>query len=145
MSDGERAKTARVVLVRHGEGRANVDGVIAGLSGCKGLTELGQRQVEALSNAGGARVSGRMRCGHGPESNFEPCGDAVSRVWNQILQPYDQLRSLTPTADGALNRPAALAEVSGPAAALAVVETLDIGKPCALSWACVEEPARRSM
>ena len=62
MSDGERAKTARVVLVRHGEGRANVDGVIAGLSGCKGLTELGQRQVETLSNAGGARVSGRMRC-----------------------------------------------------------------------------------
>ena len=81
---------------------------------------------------------------YGPESNFERCGDAVSRVWNQILQQYDQLRSLTPTADGALNRPAALAEVSGPAAALAVVETLDIDKPCVLSWACVEEPARRS-
>jgi hypothetical protein len=37
-----------------------------------------------------------------------------------------------------------VAEVSGPAAALAVVETLDIDKPCVLSWASVEEPARRS-
>jgi len=37
------------MLVRHGEGMANVDGVIAGLSGCGGLTELGRRQVRALS------------------------------------------------------------------------------------------------
>ena len=37
------------MLVRHGEGRANVDGVIAGLSGCAGLTELGRRQVRALN------------------------------------------------------------------------------------------------
>ncbi len=37
------------MLVRHGEGRANVDGVIAGLSGCAGLTKLGRRQVRALN------------------------------------------------------------------------------------------------
>ncbi len=37
------------MLIRHGEGRANVDGVIAGLSGCAGLTELGRLQVHALS------------------------------------------------------------------------------------------------
>jgi len=37
------------MLVRHGEGRANVGGVIAGLSGCEGLTELGRRQVRALN------------------------------------------------------------------------------------------------
>jgi probable phosphoglycerate mutase len=37
------------MLVRHGEGRANVDGVIAGLSGCRGLTELGRHQVRALN------------------------------------------------------------------------------------------------
>jgi broad specificity phosphatase PhoE len=45
----ESAKSARLMLVRHGEGRANVDGVIAGLLGCEGLTELGRRQVRALS------------------------------------------------------------------------------------------------
>jgi broad specificity phosphatase PhoE len=37
------------MLVRHGEGRANVDRAIAGLSGCGGLTELGRRRVHALN------------------------------------------------------------------------------------------------
>jgi len=41
VSGDEGAKSARLMLVRHGEGMANVDGVIAGLSGCAGLTELG--------------------------------------------------------------------------------------------------------
>jgi probable phosphoglycerate mutase len=38
----------RLVLVRHGEGRANVERVLAGLRGCTGLTERGRRQVAAL-------------------------------------------------------------------------------------------------
>jgi hypothetical protein len=37
MSEREFENWTRLVLVRHDEGRANVDGVIAGLSGCKGL------------------------------------------------------------------------------------------------------------
>ncbi len=49
MSCDERVKSGQLMLVRHGEGRANVDGVIAGLSGCAGLTELGRLQVHALS------------------------------------------------------------------------------------------------
>ena len=49
MNEDERSVSTQLVLVRHGEGSANVDGVIAGLSGCQGLTELGRRQVEALS------------------------------------------------------------------------------------------------
>ena len=49
VSHYEGAKSARLMLVRHGEGNANVDGVIAGLRGCEGLTELGRRQVRALS------------------------------------------------------------------------------------------------
>lgn len=68
MSKDERAKTARVVLVRHGEGRANVDGVIAGLSSCKGLTALGQRQVEALSTRWSREVSGGCGAPKVPES-----------------------------------------------------------------------------
>jgi len=49
MRPDQRAKSERLMLIRHGESRANVDGVIAGLSGCAGLTELGRLQVHALS------------------------------------------------------------------------------------------------
>jgi probable phosphoglycerate mutase len=39
----------RIVLVRHGEARCNVAGVVGGRRGCTGLTDLGRRQVEALA------------------------------------------------------------------------------------------------
>ncbi len=42
--------------------------------------------------------------------------------WRQILQLYDQLGAYLPTAVVALNRTVALAEVEGPAAALAEVD-----------------------
>jgi RNA polymerase sigma-70 factor (ECF subfamily) len=48
--------------------------------------------------------------------------------WTQILQLYDQLYALTPTPVVALNRAVAVAEVSGPAAALAIVDTLELTK-----------------
>ncbi len=38
----------RLVLIRHGEAVCNVSGVCGGLTGCRGLTELGRRQVTAL-------------------------------------------------------------------------------------------------
>jgi RNA polymerase sigma-70 factor (ECF subfamily) len=44
--------------------------------------------------------------------------------WRQILALYDQLRAMAPTPVVALNRAVALAEVGGPAAALAEVERL---------------------
>jgi RNA polymerase sigma-70 factor, ECF subfamily len=46
--------------------------------------------------------------------------------WGQILALYDQLQALVPTAVVALNRCVAVAEVSGPAAALAQLDTLDL-------------------
>jgi len=46
--------------------------------------------------------------------------------WPQILVIYDQLLAALPTAVVALNRAVALAEVEGPAAALAVVEDLEL-------------------
>ncbi|MDP9071601.1 MAG: RNA polymerase sigma factor [Actinomycetota bacterium] len=52
---------------------------------------------------------------------------AADTDWPQILQLYDQLLTFVPTGVVALNRAVALAEVDGPAAALAVVETLDLG------------------
>ena len=47
--------------------------------------------------------------------------------WRQILLLYDQLWSFTPSPVVALNRAVAVAEVEGPAAALTLVEELDLG------------------
>jgi RNA polymerase sigma-70 factor (ECF subfamily) len=46
--------------------------------------------------------------------------------WSQILQIYDQLISLAPTPVVALNRAVAVAEVEGVAAALAILDGLDL-------------------
>jgi RNA polymerase sigma-70 factor (ECF subfamily) len=52
---------------------------------------------------------------------------AAATDWRQIVGLYDQLLALDPSPIVALNRAVALAEVSGPAAALAIVETLELG------------------
>jgi RNA polymerase sigma-70 factor, ECF subfamily len=46
--------------------------------------------------------------------------------WRQIVALYDQLMAIRPTAVVALNRSVAMAEVEGPAAALAVVDELPL-------------------
>jgi RNA polymerase sigma-70 factor (ECF subfamily) len=46
--------------------------------------------------------------------------------WHQILQLYDQLLAVAPGPVVALNRAVAVAEVHGPAAALAIVDSLDL-------------------
>jgi RNA polymerase sigma-70 factor, ECF subfamily len=51
---------------------------------------------------------------------------ATATDWGQILALYDQLLALTPTPVVALNRAVAVAEVEGPAAALALVDGLDL-------------------
>src|ERR1700737_4528107 len=48
----------RLVLIRHGESRATVDQVVGGHEGCRGLSELGVRQVQAL--AGRLAKSGEL-------------------------------------------------------------------------------------
>ena len=52
---------------------------------------------------------------------------AAGTDWAQVLALYDQLLAIVPTPVVALNRAVALAEVSGPAAALEVVDGLDLG------------------
>ena len=52
---------------------------------------------------------------------------AAGTDWGQILQLYDQLLVFAPTPVVELNRAVAVAEVSGPAAALAAVDDLDLG------------------
>ncbi len=51
---------------------------------------------------------------------------AADTDWGQILALYDQLLAVSPTPVVALNRAVALAEVKGPAAALAAVDDLDL-------------------
>jgi 2,3-bisphosphoglycerate-dependent phosphoglycerate mutase len=43
------APATRIVLVRHGESRCNVDGIVGGDRGCTGLTGRGADQVAALA------------------------------------------------------------------------------------------------
>ena len=51
---------------------------------------------------------------------------AVATDWKQIVCLYDQLMHFTPTPIVALNRAVAIAEVSGPAAALALLDGLPL-------------------
>jgi RNA polymerase sigma factor (sigma-70 family) len=52
--------------------------------------------------------------------------DGAATDWLQVLALYDQLRSLMPTPMVALNRAVAVAEVHGPAMALAVLEDVEL-------------------
>ena len=52
---------------------------------------------------------------------------AADTDWRQILALYDQLLALAPSPVVALNRAVAVAEISGPAEALNLVESLDLG------------------
>jgi probable phosphoglycerate mutase len=49
----------QLLLVRHGDAYAGFDGVVSGPRGCRGLTELGRRQAQALASYLGA--TGRIR------------------------------------------------------------------------------------
>jgi RNA polymerase sigma-70 factor (ECF subfamily) len=51
---------------------------------------------------------------------------AAETDWRQVLALYDQLFALVPTAVVALNRAVAVAEMDGPAPALALVDGLDL-------------------
>jgi RNA polymerase sigma-70 factor (ECF subfamily) len=52
---------------------------------------------------------------------------AAATDWPQILRLYDQLQAIAPNPVVAVHRAVAVAEVEGPAAALAVVDGLDLG------------------
>jgi RNA polymerase sigma-70 factor, ECF subfamily len=52
--------------------------------------------------------------------------DGTATDWTQVLALYDQLLRLAPTPIVALNRAVAVAEVRGPALALAAIETIEL-------------------
>ena len=53
---------------------------------------------------------------------------AAATDWRQVLQLYDQLLAFVPSPVVALNRAVAVAEVDGPAAALRLVDALDVDR-----------------
>ncbi len=53
---------------------------------------------------------------------------AADTDWGQIVQLYDQLMAIAPSPVVELNRAVAVAEVSGPAAGLALVDALDLDR-----------------
>ena len=55
-------------------------------------------------------------------------GSAAATDWGQILQLYDQLMTVAPSPVAALNRAVALAETTGPGAALAIVDGLALDR-----------------
>jgi RNA polymerase sigma-70 factor (ECF subfamily) len=54
--------------------------------------------------------------------------DSAATDWRQILEIYDALHELTPTAVIALNRAVVVAEIEGAAAGLKLVESLDLDR-----------------
>jgi RNA polymerase sigma-70 factor (ECF subfamily) len=89
--------------------RALIDEGQAIVRRCLRLNRPGPYQVQAAINAVHADAA-----------------SAADTDWPSILALYDQLFALTPTPIVALNRAVALAEVDGPAAALELVDTLDL-------------------
>ncbi len=100
LADQDRARWDRALIA---EGQALV-------AACIRRDHPGPYQVQAAINAV-----------HGDAAT------AADTDWRQILALYDQLLVLSPTPVVALNRAVAVAEVDGPAAALAAVDSLDLG------------------
>jgi RNA polymerase sigma-70 factor (ECF subfamily) len=100
LADQDRARWDRALIT---EGQALV-------RRCLRRDQPGPYQIQAAINA---------------VHSDAPTADATD--WSQILQLYDHLLVLTPSPVVALNRAVAVAEVHGPAAALAVADALDLG------------------
>ncbi|BCH34287.1 RNA polymerase subunit sigma-24 [Mesorhizobium sp. L-8-10] len=78
---------------------------------CLGLNRPGPYQIQAAINA-----------------VHDDAASAGDTDWRQVLQLYDQLMAIAPTPVVALNRAVAVAEVEGPAAALAIVNELELDR-----------------
>lgn len=88
------------------------------------LVTEGQRIVRALlrrNQPGPYQLQAAVNAVHSDATT------AADTDWSQVLRLYDQLFALSPTPVVALNRAVAVAEVHGPAPALAAVDLLDLG------------------
>jgi len=89
----------------------------------RALTDEGHAIVRAClrrDRPGPYQVQAAIQAVHTDAATFE------ATEWSQIVALYDQLVALAPTPVVALNRAIAVGEVDGPAAALALVDHLDL-------------------
>jgi RNA polymerase sigma-70 factor (ECF subfamily) len=92
---------------------------------CLRRGQPGPYQIQAAINAVHTDIAHRDTA-HGDTAHGDTAGPgAAATDWGQILQLYDQLLAVAPSPVVALNRAVAVAEVDGPAAALALVDGLD--------------------
>src|SRR5207302_8750360 len=89
--------------------RAMIDEGLAIVRRCLRRNQVGPYQLQAAINAV-----------HADAATFEETD------WSQIVALYDQLLEVAPTPVVALNRAIAIGEVHGPAAALTLVNELDL-------------------
>jgi RNA polymerase sigma-70 factor (ECF subfamily) len=89
----------------------------------RALIEEGQaivRRCLRRNQPGAYQLQAAINAVHADAATFE------QTEWSQIVALYDQLLALAPTPVVALNRAIAIGEVQGPAAALALVDELDL-------------------
>jgi RNA polymerase sigma-70 factor (ECF subfamily) len=89
----------------------------------RALVEEGQALVRALLRR---NLPGPYQIQAAINAVHSDAPDASDTQWGQILALYDQLMEFAPTEVVALNRAVAVAEVTGPEAALALVDRLDL-------------------
>jgi len=83
------------------------------------------RECLARVAAGGSRP-GQYQVMAAINAVHTDAAEARDTDWSQIAQLYDQLYAVSPTPVVALNRAVAIAELDGPAVALAIVDGLDL-------------------
>ncbi len=109
LADQDRSRWDRALIA---EGQALV-------RRCLRRGQPGPYQIQAAINAVHSDTE------HGDTAHGDTAGPgAAATDWGQILQLYDQLLAVAPSPVVALNRAVAVAEVDGPAAALALVDEL---------------------
>jgi RNA polymerase sigma-70 factor, ECF subfamily len=89
----------------------------------RALIEEGQsilRRCLRRNQPGAYQLQAAINAVHADASTFDETD------WSQIVALYDQLLAVAPTPVVALNRAIAIGEVNGPAAALALVDELDL-------------------
>ena len=78
------------------------------------------RRCLAINRPGAYQIQAAINAVHSDAPSM------AATDWNQVLQLYDQLLAVAPSDVVRLNRAVAIAEVAGPAAALALVDELDL-------------------
>ncbi|MDB4882266.1 MAG: putative polymerase, sigma-24 subunit, subfamily [Gemmatimonadetes bacterium] len=121
-----------LMLLTHSRrrGRTSADGALVQLADQdrtlwhRGLIAEGQsimRECLGRNRPGPYQIQAAINAVHSDARSAE------ATDWRQILQLYDQHLAIAPTPVVALNRAVAVAEVDGPAAALTIVDGLDLG------------------